>query len=348
MAVRPLRASTRVLSTTRRSTPSRSPRRPRCTTRWPSAPSTPASTSSSRSRWRSNVAGREELCALAERLDRPADGRSPAAVPPGVPQAEGPRARGALGRLQYLYSNRLNLGKIRREEDILWSFAPHDISMILSLVGQEPDTVTASGGYYLHKTIADVTTTHLAFRRRRAGARLRVVAAPVQGAEAGRGRRPTRWRCSTTASRGTRSSCSIRTGSTGARALPVPVKAEARAGRRSKQASRCGSSARTSSTASRRARRRAPTAREGLRVLQVLTRARRHAEARAEPAAAERARPRRRGGLPGVTIHESAYVDEPCRDRRGHADLALQPRPAAHAGSARTASSARTSWSART
>ena len=71
--------------------------------------------------------------------------------------------RGELGRLQYLYSNRLNLGKVRQEEDILWSFAPHDLSMILSLVGQEPVEVTATGAYYLHKTIADVTTTHLAF-----------------------------------------------------------------------------------------------------------------------------------------------------------------------------------------
>jgi UDP-2-acetamido-3-amino-2,3-dideoxy-glucuronate N-acetyltransferase len=70
---------------------------------------------------------------------------------------------GELGRLQYLYSNRLNLGKVRREEDILWSFAPHDLSMILSLVGQEPAQVSAQGGYYLHKTIADVTTTHLTF-----------------------------------------------------------------------------------------------------------------------------------------------------------------------------------------
>jgi UDP-2-acetamido-3-amino-2,3-dideoxy-glucuronate N-acetyltransferase len=70
---------------------------------------------------------------------------------------------GALGRLQYIYSNRLNLGKVRREEDILWSFAPHDISMILSLIGQEPARVTAEGGYYLHNAIADVTTTHLAF-----------------------------------------------------------------------------------------------------------------------------------------------------------------------------------------
>ena len=71
--------------------------------------------------------------------------------------------QGEFGRLQYIYSNRLNLGKVRREENILWSFAPHDISMILSLVGQLPDTVTATGSNYLHKEIADVTTTHLGF-----------------------------------------------------------------------------------------------------------------------------------------------------------------------------------------
>ena len=70
---------------------------------------------------------------------------------------------GDLGRINYIYSNRLNLGKIRREENILWSFAPHDISMILSLVGEEPEAVVATGGNYLHKKIADVTTTHLEF-----------------------------------------------------------------------------------------------------------------------------------------------------------------------------------------
>ena len=70
---------------------------------------------------------------------------------------------GELGRINYIYSHRLNLGKIRREENILWSFAPHDISMILSLAGEEPDCVQATGGNYLHQKIADVTTTHLQF-----------------------------------------------------------------------------------------------------------------------------------------------------------------------------------------
>jgi len=70
---------------------------------------------------------------------------------------------GELGRINYVYSHRLNLGKIRREENILWSFAPHDISMILSLAGEEPENVVTLGGYYLHQKIADVTTTHLEF-----------------------------------------------------------------------------------------------------------------------------------------------------------------------------------------
>ena len=70
---------------------------------------------------------------------------------------------GELGRLQYIYSTRLSLGKIRREENALWSFAPHDISMILALCNEMPQHVTAVGHNYLHKQLADVTTTHLSF-----------------------------------------------------------------------------------------------------------------------------------------------------------------------------------------
>ncbi len=70
---------------------------------------------------------------------------------------------GELGRIQYIYSNRLNLGKIRREENILWSFAPHDISVILGLLDETPHSVTAQGGNYLHEQIADTTVTLLSF-----------------------------------------------------------------------------------------------------------------------------------------------------------------------------------------
>jgi len=72
-------------------------------------------------------------------------------------------ATGEMGRIDYIYSNRLNMGKIRREENILWSFAPHDISMILALAGEQPERVSAVGGNFLHRRIADVTTTHLDF-----------------------------------------------------------------------------------------------------------------------------------------------------------------------------------------
>jgi UDP-2-acetamido-3-amino-2,3-dideoxy-glucuronate N-acetyltransferase len=71
--------------------------------------------------------------------------------------------KGELGKINYIYSNRLNLGKFRTEENILWSFAPHDISIILLLLGEMPREISAHGGYYLHQDIADVTLTSLAF-----------------------------------------------------------------------------------------------------------------------------------------------------------------------------------------
>jgi UDP-2-acetamido-3-amino-2,3-dideoxy-glucuronate N-acetyltransferase len=70
---------------------------------------------------------------------------------------------GALGKIEYVYSNRLSMGKIRKEENALWSFAPHDISVILALMGREPVQVSATGGAYLQPNIADVTVSHLLF-----------------------------------------------------------------------------------------------------------------------------------------------------------------------------------------
>ncbi len=72
-------------------------------------------------------------------------------------------ASGTLGPLRYLYSNRLSLGKVRREENALWSFAPHDISMILALTGGLPDSVMATSDHYLSDDIADTTMSHLTF-----------------------------------------------------------------------------------------------------------------------------------------------------------------------------------------
>ncbi|GAJ20977.1 unnamed protein product [marine sediment metagenome] len=70
---------------------------------------------------------------------------------------------GELGKINYIYSNRLNLGKFRTEENILWSFAPHDISIIINLLGEMPEEVSAHGGNYLNPNIADVTVTTMSF-----------------------------------------------------------------------------------------------------------------------------------------------------------------------------------------
>jgi UDP-2-acetamido-3-amino-2,3-dideoxy-glucuronate N-acetyltransferase len=65
--------------------------------------------------------------------------------------------------LSYIYSNRLSFGKVRAEEDVIWSFAPHDISMILSLTGQEPELVRTESSSILQANIADTATVHMEF-----------------------------------------------------------------------------------------------------------------------------------------------------------------------------------------
>jgi predicted dehydrogenase len=70
---------------------------------------------------------------------------------------------GLLGRVNYIYSNRLNFGKIRTEENALWSFAPHDIAVILRLFGAMPIEATCVGGSYLTPNLADVTVSCLHF-----------------------------------------------------------------------------------------------------------------------------------------------------------------------------------------
>jgi predicted dehydrogenase len=70
---------------------------------------------------------------------------------------------GGIGQVRYFYSNRLNFGKVRREENILWSFAPHDIAVILRIIGEMPQQVIALGGAYIQPNVADVTVTQLLF-----------------------------------------------------------------------------------------------------------------------------------------------------------------------------------------
>ncbi len=73
---------------------------------------------------------------------------------------------GAVGRVGYCYSNRLNLGRVRKEENILWSFAPHDISVLNYIMGGPPDEVSATGEVILQPGIHDVTLTVLKWHGR--------------------------------------------------------------------------------------------------------------------------------------------------------------------------------------
>jgi len=71
---------------------------------------------------------------------------------------------GDIGAPRYVYSNRMSLGKIRQEENVLWSFAPHDISMVLALAGEAPNRVTATGtAAHVTPHLVDFATTHLGF-----------------------------------------------------------------------------------------------------------------------------------------------------------------------------------------
>jgi len=103
------------------------------------------------------------LIALAERANRILMVGHLLRYHPGILKLKGLVDGGQLGKIQYVYSNRLNLGMFRTEENILWSFAPHDISVILHLLGEQPSQVQAQGGNYLHPERADVTVTTLQF-----------------------------------------------------------------------------------------------------------------------------------------------------------------------------------------
>ncbi len=70
---------------------------------------------------------------------------------------------GKIGKLEYIYSNRLNLGTVRTEENILWSFAPHDISIFEYFIGSNPVEVVSRGGAFLTPGIHDTTMTSLTY-----------------------------------------------------------------------------------------------------------------------------------------------------------------------------------------
>jgi predicted dehydrogenase/acetyltransferase-like isoleucine patch superfamily enzyme len=249
----------------------------------------------------------ERLCEIAARADRRLMVGHLLQYHPAFLKLKDLVREGALGRLQYIYSNRLNLGKIRREEDALWSFAPHDISMILSLVGQEPERVTAEGGAYLHKTIADVTTTHFTFA---GGERAHIFVSWLHP-----------FKEQKLVVVGDRAQAVFNDGEPWERKLqlyphriewrdtmPVPEKAEAQSvALETGEPLRLECAHFLESIASGTAPR--TDGREGVRVLKVLAQA--SAALKGTPPAKQAAAPAAKPAFDGVMIHESAYVDAP-------------------------------------
>lgn len=71
--------------------------------------------------------------------------------------------KGTLGKVHYIYSKRVNLGQVRQDENSLWSLAPHDISVMLHLLGQYPESVSATGQAFISQTVQDVVFFTLHF-----------------------------------------------------------------------------------------------------------------------------------------------------------------------------------------
>lgn len=105
----------------------------------------------------------EALCGLAERRGLILMVGHLLQYHPAYVRLRAMAAAGEFGRLHHIYSNRLSLGKFRTEENVLWSFAPHDISMILGLAGGEPEEVHAQGTVAFTPGIADLVGVQMRF-----------------------------------------------------------------------------------------------------------------------------------------------------------------------------------------
>jgi UDP-2-acetamido-3-amino-2,3-dideoxy-glucuronate N-acetyltransferase len=106
-----------------------------------------------------------ELVALAKEMDKILMVGHVLQYHPAIVKLKELISSGELGKVEYIYSNRLNIGMLRHEENIIWSFAPHDVSTILMLLNEFPKRIRSFGGEYLHKGmgIYDTTLTALDF-----------------------------------------------------------------------------------------------------------------------------------------------------------------------------------------
>ncbi|MGO8907505.1 MAG: Gfo/Idh/MocA family protein [Solirubrobacteraceae bacterium] len=110
-----------------------------------------------------SVADAERAVAAAERSGRTLMVGHLLEYHPGVRKLKQLAETGELGEIYYIYGNRLNLGKVRADENALWSLGAHDVSVLLHLVEQEPDELSARGESYLRSGVEDVVFCFLRF-----------------------------------------------------------------------------------------------------------------------------------------------------------------------------------------
>jgi predicted dehydrogenase len=111
------------------------------------------------------VAHAEELCRLAKKQKRHLMVGHLLLYHPAVLKLKEIIQRKELGDIYYLYTQRLNLGQVRKDENAMWSLAPHDISVLLYLFGRKPVSVSARGHSYIQKSrgIEDVIFMNFLF-----------------------------------------------------------------------------------------------------------------------------------------------------------------------------------------
>jgi predicted dehydrogenase len=109
------------------------------------------------------VAGAERAVAAADAAERTLMVGHLLEYHPGIAKLKQIADEGELGSIHYIYSNRLNLGKLRADENALWSLGAHDVSVLLHLAGEEPHEVEARGESYMRPGIEDVVFGFLRF-----------------------------------------------------------------------------------------------------------------------------------------------------------------------------------------
>jgi len=108
-----------------------------------------------------NVEDAQELCRIAKEKKVILMVGHVMLFHPAITKIKDLISEGKIGKLQYLYSNRLHLGTVRKEENSLWSFAPHDISIFQFFINSDPNSIVSSGGAFLQPSIHDTTITIL-------------------------------------------------------------------------------------------------------------------------------------------------------------------------------------------